>query len=130
MFQIGKTIAMLLFNKNTLNKTELFRNLLSGLAMIIVIALVIAMLISALVLGAVIYSHSLLILAGINQHLATAIIVATVLAVIALLAKCLVKKIDDMKDFPDQLAQQESPIAVQASGIAKSFIDGLLNKKT
>jgi len=128
MFQIGKTIAMLLFNKNASSKTELFRNLLSGLAVIAVIALMIAILVSALILGAVIYSHNLLVLAGVNQHAATAIIVAIVLAIIALLTKCMMKKIHSMKDFPAQLAEQESPIAMQASGIAKSFFDGLLNK--
>ena len=127
MLQIGKTIAMLLFNKNASDKAELFRNLLSGLAVIIVIALIIAMLISALILGAVIYSHNLLVLVGINQHAATAIIVVIVLAIIALLIKCMMKKIHAMKDFPAQLAEQESPITMQASGIAKSFLDGLLN---
>jgi hypothetical protein len=54
--------------------------------------------------------------------------VAIVLAIIAILAKCMMKKIHAMKDFPAQLAEQESPITMQASGIAKSFIDGLLNK--
>lgn len=128
MFQIGKTIAMLLFNDNELNKAALFRNFLSGLAVIVVIALVIAMLVSALVLGAVIYAHNLLVLAGVNQHAATAVIVAIVLAIIALLTKCLLKKIDDMKDLPAQLAEKEAPIAVQANGIARSFLDGLLNR--
>lgn len=128
MFPIGKAIALLLLNKSSSsNKPELFKSLLSGLTVIIVTALFTTILVAALFLAAVCYGHMLLA-DQIDSEIATGITIVFILAVIGGLIYCINHRIEKLHNAFVDFTDQELPIASQATGVAKSFIDGLLNR--
>lgn len=132
MLQLGKALAILLLNRNKPNKRAMFKSLLSALTVIIVSGFGIAIFSTVLVLGILTCAYDALSQTELSTQESAAIIGLVIITIISGLVCMLKKKISAIQVSFSHLFEDEEPIGsqvtTQATGIAKAFADGLLNR--
>lgn len=108
--------------------TTLFRQLLWGVAIFVVLSVITGVLVGALLInGAYVAYHSLL-LNGLEPPAAQAITGVVLLLITGLLYSALHIKIQQLQNAIQRLLRMQSPIASRLNDITGSFMDGLLDR--
>lgn len=130
MSLIGKLIGMVLAGNALADSTPLFHRLLSGVAVIVGLAIVSALLATALLFGVMYAGFEVLVQRGGQSPDAALLEIA--IATVIILGICIsqiVKLVEEFKTIPVQILELQSPVTMRAQNVISAFMDGFSKGK-
>ncbi|MBY0406849.1 MAG: hypothetical protein K2Q01_04100, partial [Rickettsiales bacterium] len=124
---IGKLIGVLMAGRSLSASTPLVNRLLTGIAVIVGLAILSAILAGVLVVGMLYGAYAILVAHGLEQDMALIVVGALTLGLIAMLVRQLVLNIQEIKAIPTQIIGKQNRMAERASKVGAAFLDGLLS---
>lgn len=125
----GKLLTLMLAGKDP-SMSIMFRQILLGLAGLVVMSIVLGLLAGAFLISAIYLSYHALLINGLHPLVAQATIGTLVLLMIGLIYGRLQMRITRLQRNITQLIKQQSPISSKLHDFTTSFMDGLMDSTT
>ncbi len=129
MSLVTKIVTLILMRRSMPVGTPLLQRLLTGVALVLVIALVASMLLGVWMMGLFYFIYQLLITSNVAPQVAMLSVgTAMLITVIAMFAVA-VSYGRRLSKIPPKIVAQEMPVAYRVNNVASAFVDGLMGAK-
>lgn len=126
--RLGSLLMFVLAGRRAPVNALLMQRMLSGLVVVIGVAVVTAMFMALLVTLGLYAGYLALVANGLNENTALLVIGVLLAAIVCVLILVVQSQIRELKLLPAQFVQAEAPIAAGVSNVANAFVDGLMGK--